>query len=520
MRTIHILVIFVLLALAFPASPAHAGGVVTVCDEAHLLAALAGGGTVTFACSGVITLTETITIDADTTIDGNGQTVTISGDGAVGVFVVNSGVALNLNELTIANGNRASGGGIYNDRGVVTISNCTFSSNSADRGGGISNVEEGTLVVANSTFSNNHAAIDGGGIYNGGGTYTHGTLTVSYSTFFGNSASNSGGGIWNFSGTVTVSNSTFAGNTASGGGGILNSLAGAVTVTNSTFASNSAPFGGAGIRNDGYYSRVTLKNTIVANSLTGGNCFGPGIFTDGWGNLSYPDTTCPGVNNDPLLGPLQDNGGPTLTMALGPGSAAIDAAYDATCAAPPVNNCDQRGFNRPNGPHCDIGAVEAGSSPPLAVVLANFNVAVQSNHVLINWETVSELDNVGFNLYRASASDGADRAQLAFVPSQSPGNTQGAAYSYDDKAVQSGATYWYWLAEIDLSGATTLHGPVGAILPVPNAVTLTEASAAPVEAFSITDQPSSSTARLPTIITGLLLAVLVSAGVRRGRRHA
>jgi len=55
---------------------------------------------------------------------------------------------------------------------------------------------------------------------------------------------------------------------------------------------------------------------------------------------------------------LQNNGGPTQTMALGPGSAAIDAADDATCAADPVNNLDQRGVTRPQGLHCDIGAVE------------------------------------------------------------------------------------------------------------------------------------------------------------------
>ena len=90
---------------------------------------------------------------------------------------------------------------------------------------------------------------------------------------------------------------------------------------------------------------MTLKNTIVANSPTGGNC--SGAITDGGGNLSYPDTTCPGINSDPKLGPLQNNGGPTQTMALLPGSAAIDAANDAICAAPPVNNLDQRGITRP-----------------------------------------------------------------------------------------------------------------------------------------------------------------------------
>ncbi len=86
MQTRYVIAVLALLALVVPASPAHAGGVVTVCDEAHLLAALAGGGTVTFACSGTITLTAEIVISADTTIDGTGQDVTISGNNAVRVF--------------------------------------------------------------------------------------------------------------------------------------------------------------------------------------------------------------------------------------------------------------------------------------------------------------------------------------------------------------------------------------------------------------------------------------------------
>ncbi len=99
-----------------------------------------------------------------------------------------------------------------------------------------------------------------------------------------------------------------------------------------------------------------LQNTIVANSSRGTRC--TGTVTDGGSNLSYPDTTCPGINGDPKLGPLQNNGGPTQTMALLPGSAAVDAANDAICAAAPVANRDQRGFFRTWGPHCDIGAYE------------------------------------------------------------------------------------------------------------------------------------------------------------------
>ena len=126
----QIIVLLVLLALAVPASPAHAGGVVSICDEAHLLAALAGGDTVTFSCSGTISLTAPIVITADTTIDGSGHVVTISGNNAVRVFTVNAGVAFTLTELTIANGTVSdyeSGGGIYITEGTLTVSNCTLS---------------------------------------------------------------------------------------------------------------------------------------------------------------------------------------------------------------------------------------------------------------------------------------------------------------------------------------------------------------------------------------------------------
>lgn len=419
MRTIYILGILVLLAVAVPASPAHAGDVVMVCDEAHLRAALAGGGTVTFACSGVITLSSTITIEADTMIDGNGQEVIISGNNAVRVFWVDWGVTLNLLGLVVANGNAFDGGGIFNDHGTVaiinsvfchnratqaggaimnegvyspgtvTISNSIFSDNWAGRAGVLYNSDgtitvnnsvfsgngtevifnnNGTMVVGNSTFSDNSGGVIGNFgtvmVSNstfsnnsavGGGVLSNGAdMIVRNSTFFGNSASEYGGAI--VSGrTLTVSNSTFSGNRTDRDGGSIYNVVGVATVSNSTFSGNSALGDGDSIYNHAS-GTITLKNTIIAAQPKEGNCFGTII--DGGGNLSYPDTTCPGINADPMLGPLQDNGGLTWTMALGEGSAALDAADDAICAAPPVNNLDQRGVTRPQGLHCDIGAVE------------------------------------------------------------------------------------------------------------------------------------------------------------------
>jgi hypothetical protein len=406
MRPKPLLVILVLLALTLSAAPAQAGNIVTVCDEAHLLAALAGGGTVTFACSGTVPLTATITIAADTTIDGSGQRVAISGNNAVRVFTVNPGIALNLNWLTVAHGNGDSyGGGIFNNRGILSLNKSIIADNVANLGGGIRN-DSGTVNVINSTFSRNNSEVGGAiitafGTVNvinstfsentawatsGGGISSHqGTVTVSNSTFSDNCSGwmgGQGGGISNDRGTLTVGNSTFLENCGGRGGGIYNT--GTMQVSNSTFVGNFS-YEGGGIYTGGAASvsncsfsdsmaftsgggiyrasgAITLKNTIVANSLQGGNCVG--TMVDGGGNLSYPDTTCPGINGNPLLGVLRDNGGPTHTMALGQGSAALDAANDAICAAPPVNNLDQRGVIRPQGQHCDIGAVEQEPYPP------------------------------------------------------------------------------------------------------------------------------------------------------------
>jgi len=211
----------------------------------------------------------------------------------------------------------------------------------------------GPLTVTDSTFSRNSASgFPGGGGGGGGISAAGGTMTVANSTFSENSAGTNGGAIQTDAGTYTVTNSTFFGNSAAqDGGGILNS-GGGFTVTNSTFSGNTAARDGGAIAPVGPF---TLVNSIVANSPSGGNCLFP--ITDGGGNLQYPGTDCGGTitSADPLLDPagLQNNGGPTETIALLPGSPAIDAAV----ACPPPTT-DQRGVSRPQGAGCDIGAFE------------------------------------------------------------------------------------------------------------------------------------------------------------------
>lgn len=113
-----------------------------------------------------------------------------------------------------------------------------------------------------------------------------------------------------------------------------------------------------------------------------------------------------------------------------------------------------------------------GSSAPLAVTLAGFSAVQQGDAVLATWETASELNNLGFNLYRGASAAGPDRQLNAtLIPSQSPGSSGGYAYTWEDRAdLAPGATYFYWVEDVDISGAATMHGPVSVDFSVPTAV--------------------------------------------------
>jgi fibronectin-binding autotransporter adhesin len=320
--------------------------------------------TITFNISGAIALTSTLpAIDNDFTIDGSGHAITVSGNNAVRVMVVHVGQSLQLRSISITDGagsnscGQTCGGGIYN-AGTLTVANGTFANNNAwpyGVGGGIYNA--GTLNVTNSTFMSNVA-------YYCGGIYNAGTVIVSTSTFMGNNSTGAngiGGGICNDPGrTLTVSNSTFANNSATwSGGGIYN--AGTLTVTNSTFSGNrdSRNYGGS-LYNAGM---LNVTSSIIAHSMSGDDCFNDGTLTGSHNLIQAEGAHACGMTNgidgniigvDPLLGPLADNGGSTLTLLPLPGSPAINAGDNASC--PPF---DQRGVKRPQGAICDIGAVES-----------------------------------------------------------------------------------------------------------------------------------------------------------------
>lgn len=159
------------------------------------------------------------------------------------------------------------------------------------------------------------------------------------------------------------------------------------------------------------------------------------------------------------------------------------------------------------GPGFTTGFVGGPSCQPLAVLLAGFEATAQADHVLVSWQTVSEANNQGFNLYRSTSADELGEL-IAAVPSQAPGSTQGAAYQHQDAAIAFGVTYFYTLQDIDLSGATTLHGPVSVTTQAPTAVTLSSLNAA------------GDTASAPLWLLGLaVLALAVMAGFVLARRR-
>jgi uncharacterized repeat protein (TIGR01451 family) len=214
---------------------------------------------------------------------------------------------------------------------------------------------------------NNVAVVDNESF--AGAVFTpEGTLTVTNSTFSGNVGTFGGAirvdeGFNTVNQEVIIANSTFSGNSANFGAGIFAMQS--VTVINSTFADNTALVDGSAIKIT--RGTATLKNTIIAGNTNGATqcaVSGTGAFSDGGHNLDSGSSCGFSAANESFsnahanLGPLQNNGGLTDTMALLAGSHAINAGDNSVCAAAPVHNFDQRGITRPQNCACDIGAFE------------------------------------------------------------------------------------------------------------------------------------------------------------------
>lgn len=359
--------LLLVLAFGLPAATAHAAGVVgsgtpESCTEAALDAAILGGGSVTFNCGPgpvIVTLSSDLNLYSDVTIDGGGL-VTLSGGGTTNVIVVKSGVNATVEHITIANGFSAGFAAGIDNNGTLLVLNSVFTNNAAATdGGAIASL--GDLTVHNSTFSQN-SALDGGAIAN---ISAH-ELNVVNSTFSGNNAK-VGGAFYNVSGgTLNLFNSTLYRNTAAvDGGGIYSDST--VSVINTTLSENTAQVDGASLYQVG--GSFTVINSIVAHNSSANNC--GGSMTDGGNNLDS-DGSCSfsSGTTDPKLDTagLQNNGGPTETIALRPTSPALGAGDTTNCQSDPVDNVDQTGQTRISGSDttCDIGAFEGYVQPGAA----------------------------------------------------------------------------------------------------------------------------------------------------------
>jgi predicted outer membrane repeat protein len=286
--------------------------------------------------------------------------------------VVTGATGATLDGFTITGGNAngtfpySGGGGLYNNSSSPTLMNIIFTTNSANGGGGgIYNSFSNPLLL-NVTFTKNSAGNWGGGMYDGASN-----PTLTNVTFRDNSA-RYGGGIGNEIGDpknqrTVLTNVTFSGNLAEEGGGGIASSGGILILNNVTFSNNSALYFGGGMYDE--WTSVTITNTIFWGNAAPEY---PQFYHSNEIGLGFPDaiiydsvvqgdcpenTTCANIiDADPKLGVIGNYGGFTQTIPLLPGSSAIDAGDDSTCA-----DTDQRGVERPIGTSCDIGAFEASS---------------------------------------------------------------------------------------------------------------------------------------------------------------
>jgi hypothetical protein len=285
------------------------------------------------------------------------QTTFINNSGFHGGGLENVGTARVTHSTLSSNTTTGGMGGAIHNTGLLIVSNSKFSANSAsprENGGGLSNL--GNAQITSSFFIDNLAPSGlGGGIYNGG------QLIIQADTLAANQASSGrGGGLYSgIAGSLSIINTTISGNYAGYEGGGLD-LNGPVTILNSTFFNNlpnSVVHNGPDV--------VSVKNTIIAGAPTD-NC--EGAITS-LGNNLEDQATCGFTdpndlqNTNPGLGPLADNGGPTPTHALLPGSPAINGGSNDNCPAG-----DQQGIQRSLLGNCDIGAYEYGFMTNIPIV--------------------------------------------------------------------------------------------------------------------------------------------------------
>ncbi|HEY1596247.1 MAG TPA: choice-of-anchor Q domain-containing protein [Thermoleophilaceae bacterium] len=359
------------------------------------------GGDTTTAHGGAGILSDSPTLNiANSAFTANTATITGTQTNGGGALWLGGGGTIDTSSFTgntftqLAGLSNSGGGAIFNSNLGLTVTNSSFADNSASitsgsrNGGGAIYQDGSSQTLTGDSFTNNSVQLTVTGttpqLNGGGATYqvdSAGALTIGDSTFGGNSVSiagtstvSGGGAVFHAGTTFTLTNSTLSANTASplggaaqtGGGAILTNSSDQLTITNSTIDGNSTSGAGGNILAGNSTGTIVSENTILAggSAAASANCGGLGTFASTGHNLedTTPSQCGLGVPGDqvgvaPLLGPLGDNGGPNQTRELLPGSPAINAGDTSGCPT-----ADERGIARPQGPACDIGALEV--DPP------------------------------------------------------------------------------------------------------------------------------------------------------------
>ena len=298
---------------------------------------------------------------------GAGQTV-VDGSHLDRVFSVGIPATVSISDMTVtggdATGNGTSkeidmGGAVYNT-GTLTLDRVAVVGNHADGGGGIFSVPGSYITISNSLIAHNTAYEAGGIRFDGGGELINSTVTDNTLLPLPKA---------NYLQDPKLA-STLADELTGYGGGIDFRGGNNLDIVNSTITDNHAIKGGGGLNSAQSYAAVSpdtsigvtlLLNTIVANNTStagGGDCNVEDNIIQSEGHNLASDRSCfltatgDLPNDNPLLGPLAYNGGPTETQALLHGSPAIGAGATQGCP-----RYDQRGVPRPTGA-CDIGAYQ------------------------------------------------------------------------------------------------------------------------------------------------------------------
>jgi hypothetical protein len=447
----------------------------------HLITSAYSGQMIVFATNGTITLTngELVVANSLTFVGPGATNLSISGNTNSRVFnITNPSAVVVISDMTICNGkaaNGSNGGGVYNV-GILTLSACTLSANtagngdsggSAGHGGGVYNA--GTLTLSACTLSANTAG-DGGdggdvGQYsngnggpgypggNGGGVYNAGTLTLSACTFTTNTAGKGGNGGPGGQSHGNSGNDGSGGNGGNGGGVFNTTNASLATLHNSLFALNAAGTGGTNHGNGPIGTAGSDPDLSGAFTSLGHNLVR--ITGNSTGLVNGANGDIVGTAASPihaLLGPLTNNGGPTPTIALLPGSPAIDAGDDT------LTGTDQRGYARLSGAHVDIGAYELNaaslgySAPALGSVSCTVsNLASGTSSATFTFsDNPNGLNTTAWIDYGISPSYGGATTTLSLGYTNVPVTTNLTVTGF-----APGTTYHYRLSAYNPAGTTT-----------------------------------------------------------------